>query len=268
MSRMKKIIVVAVCVLLCLATAGGTFAWYLREEEKRAETEAAKVMAPYNLYLMNANAKDTLQFAVGNLHPGETKQVVICVSNKRPDNYEGDTSDMTELVKDSEFGYDLMLVHTDNLAVNYQVYPLARSNRTAGGTLPDDAIVMEDDTKDLYYWTKMAAPLEGNDRSEDLRKRVFGESDTSDIVNVGSYWLSDDDGMELAYRVNASGEGNYEYDYYLVEVTWKDISNFDDYKKETDLVYVVVNAKQPRPVDKQEQPQQELPMASQNPGGR
>lgn len=261
MSRMKKIIVVAVCALLCLATVGGTFAWYLREEEKRAETEAAKVMAPYNLYLMNANAQDTLQFAVGNLHPGETKQVVICVSNKRPDNYEGDTSDMTELVKDSEFGYDLMLVHTDNLAVNYQIYPLARSNRTSGGTLPDGAIVMEDDTKDLYYWTKMAAPLEGNDRSEDLRKRVFGESNTKNIVNVGSYWLSDDDSMELAYRVNASGEGNYEYDYYLVEVTWKDISNFDDYKKETDLVYVVVNAKQPRPVDKQEQPQ-ELPMAN------
>lgn len=250
MSRIKKIIVIAVCALLCLMAAGGTFAWYLREEEKRAETEAAKVMAPYNLYLMNANAQDTLQFAVGNLHPGETKQVVICVSNKRPDNYEGDTSEMTEVVKDSEFGYDLMLVHTDNLAVNYQVYPLARNNQTPGSVLPEGAIIMDDDTKDLYYWMKMAAPLGGNDRSEDLRKRVFGENDTGSIVNVGSYWLSDDDSMQLAYRVNDSGEGSYEYDYYLVEVTWKNISNFDVYKKETDLVYVVVNAKQPRPVDK------------------
>lgn len=242
--------IIVLCTLLCLMTAGGTFAWYLREEAKRAETEAALVMAPYNLYLMNANAIDTLQFAVGNLHPGETKNVVICVSNKRPDDYEGDSSDMTELVKDSEFGYDLMLVHTENLAVDYQVYPLARNNRTAGATLPDGAIIMEDDTEDLYYWTKTADSLHGSDRSEDMRRRVFGGSDTSGIVNAGAYWLSDDDSMQLAYHVNVGGQGSYEYDYYLIEVKWKPITNFDDYKKETDLVYVVVNAKQPRPVDK------------------
>ena len=80
-------IVLTVCITLFLALSGGTFAWYLREDAKRAQTEAAVVMAPYNLYLMKPNATDTLQFAVGNLHPGEVKQTVICVSNKRPDNY-------------------------------------------------------------------------------------------------------------------------------------------------------------------------------------
>lgn len=244
MNGKKKIIVLAVCILLCLAVAGGSFAWYLREDAKRAETETATVMAPYNLYLLNPNAKDTLQFAVGNLHPGETKQTVICVSNKRPDNYTGDESIMTELAKDSEFGYDLMLVHTDNLAVNYTVYPLSRNNIQAGINLPVDAIIMEDDTEDTYYWTKTGTPLAGSDVSTDMRTRVFGSQDTSNIVNVGTYWLSDDDDMKLAYS-----NGNYEYDYYLIEITWQDIDNFDDYKKETDLVYVVVNAKQPRPVE-------------------
>ncbi len=51
--------------------------------------------------------------------------------------------------------------------------------------------------------------------------------------------------MKLAYN-----NGTYEYDYYLIEVTWQDISDFDAYKKETDLVYVVVNAKQPRPTER------------------
>lgn len=245
MKNKNKIIVLFVCIFLCLAVAGGSFAWYLREDTKRAQTQTAAVMAPYNLYLLNPNATDTLQFAVGNLHPGEVKRTVICVSNKRPDNYTGDESVMTELVKDSEFGYDLMLVHTENLAVNYAVYPLNRNNINPGVDLPDDAIIMEDDTRDNYYWTKSGNPLPGSDNiTSEMRSKVG--TDKSGIVNAGTYWLSDDDSMMLAYKAS---EGSYEYDYYLIEVTWQNIDNFDAYKKETDLVYVVVNAKQPRPVE-------------------
>ena len=256
MSGKKKGIVLAVCVILFLALSGGTFAWYLREDAKRAQTEAAVVMAPYNLYLMNPNATDTLQFAIGNLHPGEVKQTVICVSNKRPLGYVGEDKDMAEQAKESEFGYDLMLVHTDNLAVNYTVYPLKREEMQAGTVLPEGSIIMEDDTRGKFYWMKEEDPstgeaktLEGMDISDSMRQGVFGNQNTSGIVNVGTYWRSDDDSMELAYQ-----NGTYEYDYYLIEVKWDDISNFDDYKKETDLVYVVVNAKQPRPVEKQSAP--------------
>ncbi len=249
MSRKNKIIVLMVCILLCFAVAGGSLAWYLKEDQKRAETESAEVMAPYNLYLLNPNATDTLQFAVGNLHPGEVKKTVICVSNKRPDNYVGDESVMTELVKDSEFGYDLMLVHTDNLAVNYAVYPLKRSEIQAGVSAPEGAIVMEDDTKNKYYWTKSGATLPETDSvalTSEMRNKVGTAA--GGIVNAGTYRLFDDDVMKLAYKAD---NGSYEYDYYLIEISWKDIDNFDfdDYKKETDLVYVVVNAKQVRPVE-------------------
>lgn len=244
MSRKKKAVVLVVCLILCLAV-GTTFAWYLREDAKRAEIKEAKVMAPYNLYLLGPNATDSLRFAVGNLHPGETKQTVICVSNERPKDMDPDEMDMAALAKESEFGYDLMLVHTENLAVDYNIYLLERHNRN-GQPLKDGDIIMEDDTKDLYYWTKAGTgKLDGSDISEDMRRRVFGEEDIDSVVNKGTYWLSEDDTMQLAYRNNT-----YEYDYYLIEVKWKDIVNFDEYKKETDLVYVVVNAKQPRPVEK------------------
>ena len=242
MSKKKKTVIISVCVCMLLAAMGGTFAWYLREDAKRARTEAATVMAPYNLYLLNPNARDTLQFSVGNLHPGETKQTVICVSNKRPNNYTGDESAMTELAKDSEFGYDLMLIHTDNLAVNYNIYPLQRYD--IEGSAPAGSIVMDDDTKGLYYWQKTGRMLPGDDITGDMRGRA--QTNGSGIVNAGTYWLSADDSMQLAYRASTN---SYEYDYYLIEVTWKNITNFDVYKKETDMVYVVVNAKQPRPIE-------------------
>lgn len=249
MNGKKKLTVLIVCGILLLAAAGGTFAWYLKEDAKRAQMQEAQVMAPYNLYLLNPNASDTLQFAVGNLHPGEVKQAVICVSNMRPDDYAGDEDmDMAALAKESEFGYDLMLVHTENLAVDYLIYPLQRHEMA--DSLPSGAIIMEDDTKDRYYWTKSTASLNGSDISEDMRKRVFGETDGGENVNVGTYWLSDNEDMMLAYHIDGNGLGSYEYDYYLIEIKWQDINNFDDYKKETDLVYIVVNAKQPRPVEK------------------
>lgn len=223
-------------------------------------------MAPYNLYLLNPNAKDTLRFAVGNLHPGEKKQTVICVSNQRPRDYIGDESAMSELVKDSEFGYDLMLVYTENLAVNYTIYPLEQTyfedwdkEHDEDDPLPDGAIIMDDDTKEECFWTKILSEdkkeeitLPGSFMTDEMRQRAGTYYDISEgdepIVNAGAYWISEDDTMELAYSVDDFGNGSYDYNYYLIEIDWKKIDNFDIYRKETDMVYVVVNAKQPRPI--------------------
>lgn len=247
MTGKKKIFVLAIVITLCLAAAGGTFAWYIKEDMKQAETKNVEVMAPYNLYLMNPNAKDSLRFAVGNLHPGEVKNTVICVSNRIPEDYTAEDN-MSELVKDSEFNYDLQLVYTENLAVNYYVYPLERYEMPADKTtLPADAILMEGDDPayEQYYWKKAAAPITGEDNTAKMTQEVFGETSTENIVNVGKYMFFGDDTMKLAYN-----NGAYEYDYYLIEMKWNAISDFDEYKKETDIVYVVVNAKQPRPTEK------------------
>lgn len=146
MAAKKKIWIAAILCVLCLAVGGGTMAWYLREDVKQAETDGVEIMAPYNLYLMNPNARDSLEFAVGNLHPGEMKHTVICVSNRVPENYDGEDN-MSELVKDSEFNYDLQLVHTENLAVDYAVYPLERREIPADGIFPEGAIRMEGMTR-------------------------------------------------------------------------------------------------------------------------
>ena len=268
MSKKKKIVVLSVCICLALALMGGTLAWYKREDAKRARTDGATVMAPYNLYLLNPNAEDSLQFAVGNLHPGETKQTVICVSNKRPKDYTGDESDMAELSKDSEFGYDLMLVHTENLAVNYTLYPLKRKN-IGDKELEEDDIVMDDDTKDRYYWNKNSDSngkpiiLFDEDFTDTMRDKVgiIKENYGGVLpVNSGVYQLYSDgyesNKMRLGYKADAD---EYAYDYYLIEIKWDDDlkEGFDVYRKETDMVYVVVNAKQPRPILIEESNQEE-----------
>ena len=228
-------------------------AWYSKQDAKRAQTDKAKVMAPYNLYLLNPDAQDLLQFAVGNLHPGEKKETVICVSNHNPN----EKNDMSELAKDSKFGYDLMLVYTENLAINYSIYPLEKHDWPGDGdpNLDENAYIMDDRTMGVCYWTKKTEEvddqkkeitLDGKFMTGDMRKSVG--TDQPGIVNAGAYWISTDDTMELEYKAGANGEGKYEYDYYLIEIDWDKNINFDSYRKETDMVFVVVNAKQPRPI--------------------
>ena len=51
--------------------------------------------------------------------------------------------------------------------------------------------------------------------------------------------------LHLSYNYDSTNGAQYEYDYYLIEMSWKDGASFP--AKETDLLYVVVNAKQPEP---------------------
>ena len=87
---------------------------------------------------------------------------------------------------------------------------------------------------------------------DNLSGELFG-SDGTGIFNKGKYFLyqNDTNGNPLALEYkNSDGVSQYEYDYYLLEISWQDGVDFSKYTKETDLVYVVVNAKQPKPVEK------------------
>ena len=75
----KKPFFMVISIMLFLLV-GGSFAWYLLSGQKHeADTNDLKIMSPYFLYLLNPGDNRSLQFSVGNIHPGEVKQVVICV---------------------------------------------------------------------------------------------------------------------------------------------------------------------------------------------
>ena len=166
------------------------------------------------------------------------------------------------------------LIYTSNIPVNYDIYELEVLDEStidtdnlsddilavsgkeplkkdeSGNPLPQNDITMYfskmseiDENGDKIYYDKMSF----EDVTESRLRTVFGNVDLTDTVNKGTYELyrtnAADEDLSLVY--NSEG---YDYDYYLSEISWKDENiAFDNYTKETDLIYVVVNAKQPEP---------------------
>ncbi len=237
----KRVIWITLSVVLIMAT-GITFGWYTRQENIKATREEVEIMTPYFLYLLNPGTTDSLQYTIGNIHPAETKQTVICVSNKKPDDVKDDNIDIARV---SDFSYELEFITTNNMDVNYEIYELEPHNLLKGESAPEGAITMpgEDDV----YWTKKGTALVGQNTSQERHLEVFGTASPSGVINKGTYTLYSKDSTGRDLHLTYSG-GKYDYDYYLIEVKWNDDTSFEKSLKETDINYVVVNAMQPEPV--------------------
>jgi len=223
---------------------GATFAWYSLQI-REAETKSVNVVKPYYLTLLNPSETDVLSLPVGSLPGGHTKQIVLCVSNENE-----------QINKDkTAFEYDLELIHTDNLNLNYQVYHLEAANEDAEGV-----IVAEDSVTDELgavsvertYWIKDGAALIGTDVS-DKQHQAVKLTNLESIINKGTYisygkvldgngQVIVDNGLELDAGNNSSAS-----QFFLIEITWNEVSNFEKYDKETDMIYVVAKALQEEP---------------------
>ena len=237
----SKLIMISLCLVL-LGVSGATFAWYTRSENVTASRENIEIMTPYFLYLLNPGTSDSLEYTIGNIHPSETKQTVICVSNKKPADVEDDNIDIARV---SDFTYELEFITTNNLEVDYEIYELSMHKLADGESAPAGAITMPEVSG--LYWTKVGNALEGVDTSKDRHMSVFGAANPSGVVNSGKYTLYSKDSTGRALHLSYSGS-SYDYDYYLIEIDWIDESSFENSLKETDVNYVVVNAMQPEPV--------------------
>lgn len=255
----KKAWLVAWLALVMVMLAG-TLAWYVLNAIREIDSKDTEVMTPYLLYLLNPTDEKSLALTVGNLHPGETKQAVICVSSQKPE----DIGIMT-ISKDSEFSYELELAYTENLAVDYNVYELETVEAEAGdGTTTDELILVQDENgENTKYFQKAGNEKLANanvDVNAKRQKEMYGGNETSrqSIVNLGQYDLYQADAAGNNLKLNTkvfveNDEVQYDKDYYLIEITWKQTDangasiQFDDYRKETDLVYVIVKAMQPEP---------------------
>lgn len=262
--KFKKLVIIAALITLFMAF-GTSFGWYIFTKDNQAERPQVQIMAPYFLYLMNPDAKTSLQFSVGNIHPGETKQIVICVSNKRPVDVPNTSID---IAKDSKFNYDLEFIYTENLPVTYEIFELEPYELT-GAELPDpDAIVVEGIVDSYWKKTEHQLNADGTPKALSVTKDVTNERlaeifeldpEAADfntqidnikmnVGNTGKYLLYQKDSQVDAQPLGLEYKNDeYEFDYYLIEIAWIENTNFIDYTKETDLLYIVVNAKQPLP---------------------
>lgn len=235
--RLPTYVWVSAVALMMLIS--GTLAWYTLRKANQ-ETSAANVMKPYYLTLLNPSETDVLQLSVGSLLQGKTKQIVFCVSSKEDPQINPDTT---------VFEYWLELVHTDNLALNYEIYPLVQA---ADGE--SDIIVAEDilttdgaSTVETTYWKKAGGALAGTNVSVERRVQAGVaevNASTDDIVNRGTYisYADTENGLELQV-----GGGTYTSQYFVLEISWSIDSGFEKYDKETDMIYLLAKALQPEP---------------------
>lgn len=253
--RKKRLVMsLAVCVLLFGLTG---FAWYSFQTRKDAESENREVMVPYYLYLLDDSESASFQLAVGNLHPSETKSVIVGVSNKA----EGQEGVSYPIGRNSEFAYELELAYTQNLPMDYQVYELKEVD--ASGVQAGDPSVIEitDETGSILRYLKpviqggqvkpLAVSGESASITEKNNKEMYGEGASKDtVVNYVQYdvYQKDAGGTALSLETKSTdGRADYDLDYYMIELKWQDGIEFDNYLKETDLVYVIVKALQPEP---------------------
>ena len=262
-ARRKAWLLVCLSVVIFMLT--GTMAWYVLDAIREVDSKDTEVMTPYLLYLLNPTDEESLALTVGNLHPGETKQAVICVSSQRPE----DIGIMT-ISKDSEFSYELELAYTENLAVDFHVYELEQVEAGNGSQGSNAFIVVEDENGQNQKQFKKAGSgveLEKADLNinEKRQEEMYGgtEETRKEIVNLGQYDLYQTDANDEMLKLNTNvsvqnGQVTYDKDYYLIEIQWKETNgsgeaiHFEDYRKETDLVYVIVKAMQPKPEEETE----------------
>lgn len=265
----RVVVIVLLVVLMALLVTG---AWYVVMRFRTIATSKPNVMTPYFLYLLDPKDDSSLSLTIGNIHPGETKREVICISNEDPSHAESDY----EIAKASEFAYQMELAYTQNLPVEFVIYQLVldeEMTKTAFDALSTAeqnkyAVVEKTDTEHtLLFLKKQDAPMTYSDVTALRREEVFGadtaEKPWSEIVNLGGYrsyetsTIPGDAGkLMLHTSIEAVVDGetgdtveqtNYEKDYYLVEIAFPNDIPFAEYQKESDLLYFIVKAKQPRP---------------------
>lgn len=255
-TKRSRKLVAAIMVTVCLLLMIG-FAWYYYLTHRKVLSEERDVMPPYYLYLVDANGTDKLQLTVGNLHPGETKQIVFGVSNQAP---EGDREASYKIGKDSQFNYELELAYTQNLPVEYKVYELTKvENGTSdegSGTSNGNTVTVEwtdksnNTVSQSFKKPESALVPIGNSNtiSETNNSEMYGDK-VKTTVNLGKYDLYNKNSgaaFDLTTKVE-NDKVTFDLDYYMIEIQWKDGIQFSDYLKETDLVYVIVNAMQLEP---------------------
>lgn len=242
--------IVAMALVMILILVAVTYTWYTLLQNRMANSEERDVMTPYYLYLVDKNGTDSLKLSVGNLHPGETKQIMIGVTNQKPNN-EGGVS--YQIGKNSSFHYDLELAYTSNLPLNFTVYALTENDEASG----ESAYTATWTDKDSHSVTKkfQKSLLNRNDGTsttltEKNNKEMYGEDKVDQTVNTATYDVYDKNGeadFQLKTTVGEDGKVSFDLNYYLIELSWQNDISFPDYLKETDLMYVMVNAMQLEP---------------------
>ena len=169
-----------------------------------------------------------VRLAVDSVFSGETKKIYFCVSN-------GPNAASMGSMGGGNFDYTMEIACTENLPLTFRIFEL-----------------------DSFEEGAMAAGTQLNpeaDVSGERRKAVFGDIATNSIVNRGKYetYINGKDGnkLHLSTGIDSNGTETYMSRFFRLEIGC-DADSFDKYRKETDVIYLLVRAEQPKPVKQSE----------------
>lgn len=254
LSKNKKMaFTVGIIIILVIPIA---VAWFYYGK-KYTKTDSATIMTPYSLYLLEPNRQDRLRLTVGNLHPGETKSIVVCVSSH-------DVGSNTTAPREGAFPYTLELAYTTNLPLNYTIYEVEKAgdNATSGDYCSEYTTTTGDTTSTTKYWFNRvkkdgseAGALVKDADNEELsvsnNQAMYGtEASKDEIVNWATYDTYKKSKLTDSEFQLSLNDKSKQYNYFAIEISWKDdIGDFSLYTKETDLVYLIARAGVPKPVE-------------------
>lgn len=251
MSKSLRMQIMAWAIVVCMTSLiGGSFAWY-SIKSREAHSKTSEVMEPYFLKLQNPGDTAELQLAVGSLFPGETKQVVFCVSNKENE------ENGKVIMGGGDFDYTMEVIYTENLALKYNIYELEKveeADKDNPGVIWAKYLDAGGNQAINYWKKKSETALAGNESITGARHLQAGLplEDNPQIVNEGKYcsYEKNSDGSNLHL---VSKEEGYHPQFFVMEITWDTAVtqqpgfNFSDYEKETDMIYILVKALQLKP---------------------
>ena len=246
----RKIIVMSITIIIFLMILI-SFAWYLYVVKRPLNTQESQIRVPYYLYILDKDKSDYFSFDIVNLHPAETKQVIFCVSNQ-----DKQGSPTYNPGRETAFDYELELAYTQNMPITYTLYEV-KLDEVQEEEPHDEFSVCVDGT----WWKKtygmLNPPYLGVNEvksiqiTKDNNTEMYGD-DWENIINKAMYqvYSMETPGVErlnLSVGKDSSGSTLYDYDYYMLEIKWQENADYVEYLKETDLIYVKVNAIQARP---------------------
>lgn len=234
----RPFLTLSVLLVVVIMLAIG-FAWFLFGGN-HTDTDELNIMAPYTLYLLNSGGTDALELNVGGIHPGETKQIVVCVSSH--------DAGQPQTSKNGSFPYKLELVYTENIGLQYSLYEV---EPTTQALIEGEEIITsyyeaeEEGTtvqKAAYFIKGDQIPADSSDTSMNVSEMYGSDSSVQNqIVNKGKYDVFTGENFQLSLH-----DPQQRYKYYLIEIGWADETK-EASAKETDLVYLIAKAGVPKP---------------------
>lgn len=214
----QKMLLILVMTGILMISAVAWFALANRSRSGDLEIEMPPI-----IYIKDDNLREMTSFDLDGLQINKTYNALFCVAPA----YKG-------AVKD----YDLGVIHTENIGMVIDLYPVQSITETPTSTEHEKRTL---DGKECYFnYTTSDASWKATVKY--TKDRVDSETQDQTHLNRGVYKTYRDEFKDYTAEktdIYAKLNDTEAYRFYVLQVTWKKNISEAELEKETDVVYIV-----------------------------